>query len=511
MNPISTGLNMFAWLFLRLPLGFSLPFTAMSLGWMFGGFRLANEHLAAPVAAAVASFIESHVPGPIAAVLISDLEPFVHALVTIVLFALGFIAAYNVSAFINWILVILNLKPVSNPEGLPQTANGADDAQSPFKNIKQIGIVLAGGGAKGAYQAGAMKAIYRFLAKHGALTKVQVISSTSIGSWNALFWLANLIKPEKDWAERSVHERWWRSISAKSLTAPSWYVPFFRNAFLSSFPWQQSFDRLFGRPEVRQQLLDSTIHFYLTRSDVRTAQLDCATNNPNPPKIPRVTYEYLDPHGDQGKFLEGVKAGVFASMDLPPLFPYAHRNDRYFEDGGVIDNLPISFPAAEGCDLIFILPLNSNFEQPPNQRSVLARLLRVMDVRQGALERSGFKMLYLYNELAALRRQLACAAPEVLAAASVHEEMQHANAPLNFALHRRNELINVFAICPLREFVEETLDTRELWKHEEAGIAFEVMANATASVLPDFKFDGQDAVRVALVSRGGNITWDEKF
>jgi len=65
----------------------------------------------------------------------------------------------------------------------------------------------------------------------------------------------------------------------------------------------------------------------------------------------------------------------------------------------VIDNLPITFPAIEACDLIFILPLNSDFEEKPNQKSVLARLLRVMDVRQGVLERSGFKMLYLYNEL----------------------------------------------------------------------------------------------------------------
>jgi len=29
-----------------------------------------------------------------------------------------------------------------------------------------------------------------------------------------------------------------------------------------------------------------------------------------------------------------------------------------------------------------------------------------MDVRQGGLERSGFKMLYLYNELAALRKHV---------------------------------------------------------------------------------------------------------
>ena len=510
MNPLSTGLNIFAWLFIRLPLGFSLPFTAMSLGWIFGGFRLANEHLAEPLSRAAASFLASQFHGPIGGPLISDLEAFVRAGGVIVLFAIGFVVAYNVSAFLNWVLVISRLKPVPYSDGPPQIAAEVPDAKNPLKTIKRIGIVLAGGGAKGAYQAGAMKAIYRFLAQHNALTKVCVLSSTSIGSWNALFWLGHLIKPEADWNKRSIHERWWRSISAKSLTAPSWYVPLLRNAFLSSLPWQQCFDRLFGRLDVRQQLLDSNIHFYLTRSDVRTAQLECVTNNPAPPPIPRVTYEYVDPHGDPATFLDGVKAGVFASMDLPPLFPYAQRNNRFFEDGGVIDNLPIGFAAIEGCDLIFILPLNSDFEAQPNQRSVLARLLRVMDVRQGALERGGFKMLYLYNELAALRRQLTAVAPEAPAAALAQQEIGR-TSPLTSALQRRNELINVFAICPLKEFVEETIDTRELWKRKEAGVAFEVMGNATASLLPVFNFQPQDAVRVALVSRSGNISWDAQF
>ncbi len=342
----------------------------MSLWWVFGGFRLANDHFAAPVTAAVGSILESLLPTPIGLSLVSGLEAFIHAAVIIVLFALGFVVAYNLSAFLNWGLVISRFKPVPYTAGPPQIPKEAPNPHDPLRNIRRIGLVLAGGGAKGAYQAGAMKAIYRFLARHDALGRVRVIASTSIGSWNALFWLGNLIKPESDWDGQSIHERWWRSISAKSLTAPSWYVPFLRNAFLSSLPWQQSFDRLFKREDVKRQLLTSPIHFYFTRSDVRSGQLDCATNNANAPQIPRVTYEYLNPNADPAAFLEGVKAGVFASMDLPPFFPYVSRNNRLFEDGGVIDNLPITFPAIEACDLIFILPLNSDFEEKPNQRSV---------------------------------------------------------------------------------------------------------------------------------------------
>jgi hypothetical protein len=129
-----------------------------------------------------------------------------------------------------------------------------------------------------------------------------------------------------------------------------------------------------------------------------------------------------------------------------------------------------------------------------------------MDVRQGVLERSGFKMLYLYNELAALRRQVSSAPPQIPANTSEG----HAS-PLISALQRHNELINVFAICPLRAFVEATIDTRELWKRKEAGVAFEIMGSATAGLLPKFDFKPQDAVKVALVNREGKISWDEQF
>src|SRR5262249_9349709 len=124
------------------------------------------------------------------------------------------------------------------------------------------------------------------------------------------------------------------------------------------------------------------------------------------PKVKHRTHDgrrYLDPARGVDAFLEGIKFGVFASMDLPPLFPYMHSDDDFYEDGGVIDNLPIMFAAMNNCDLIFVLPLNSDFHAIQAHRSMLHRFLRVMDVRQGALEQGGLKTLYLYNEIAALR------------------------------------------------------------------------------------------------------------
>jgi predicted acylesterase/phospholipase RssA len=501
MRAISSALSILKWLFVRLPLGFSVPFSVASLCWVLFGFKYLNALIATPAAHAGAAFLQSHLSAAVSGALIDNLGEFLHAVLVIALFALGFIVSYNLSALINWLLFRANLKPAAFATGAPVVLEAAAPSVK-FADVKRIGIVLAGGGAKGAFQAGAMQAIYSFLRENGALDKVAVISGTSIGSWNGLFWLADLIES----ADKGpgIHERWWRSISIRALAAPSWYVPFLRSAFLSTAPWRRAFDQLFDRPEVREHLAASKIHFYFTYSEVRRGRLRCTTNNPHPPPIHRVEYEHPAGHGDSA-FIEGLKEGVFASMDLPPLFPFVRRGSMECEDGGVIDNLPVLFPASDGCDLIFVLPLNADFDAQPNRTSVLARLFRVMDVRQGALERHGFKLIYLYNELAALREHFR-AQPQPPQPQAASSDL------LSQSLARRNRVVSVFAICPSRQFVAETLNTQELWKHREAGTAFEVMQRATRKELQSFDFQRRDdKIRVKIVKPTGDVLLDEHF
>jgi predicted acylesterase/phospholipase RssA len=239
---------------------------------------------------------------------------------------------------------------------------------------------------------------------------------------------------------------------------------------------------------------------------VRSGKLECTTNNLNAVHIPRVHYKKLDSSKSVDKFMDGVKTGVFASMDLPPLFPYIKMDDDFFEDGGVIDNLPITFAAMEGCDLIFVLPLNSDFYAEPDERSVINRFFRVMDVRQGVLERNNLKLLYLYNEIAALRKHV----DDIRSVVDVPPDLPVTNT-LSIALSRTNQHLRIFAVCPLKMFVQGTIDTQELWKPRQAGVAFDVMYRTTMELLEQ-KFDpAQERIQVALVSREGDFTWDENF
>jgi NTE family protein len=409
--------------------------------------------------------------------------------------------------------------PAALPVGLAQTpapeqpAPGPSDAVAAtpagdFKDIKKIGIVLAGGGAKGAFQAGAMKALYQLLADNNALSKVQVISATSIGSWNALFWLADLIKSEN--GGQSAHEKWWRSIRITSLVTPSRWIPGRRNSFLDAAPWQSMFDEIFDRDEIRKKIVNSNIHFYLTRSHVRSGRLECVTNNPEPPEIRRITIIPIDRKKNPKEFLKDVKDGVFASMDLPPLFPYMEIDHSYYEDGGVIDNLPVIFAAIESCDLIFVLALNSDFTAEPDHRSVLRRFLRVMEVRQGALEHGSLKTQYLYNEIAALRNYTK-ALEGALTDAKVAWPKPVMSESLAMALNRTHEESKVFGICPHRTLVESMINTHELWKSQEAGRAFAVMHKETARALKKLFDPSHKKIIMALVDENVEPSWVSDF
>lgn len=381
-------------------------------------------------------------------------------------------------------------------------------------DFHKIGIILAGGGAKGAYQAGAMRAIYEFLEENNALDKVSMIAGTSIGAWNAMFWLAGLVKPPSEHA-MSVHESWWRSISWGRTAAFDNYWPLRGNHLLLSSPWQKSFDHIFVMPElIRKRLArlfaaDPPMHFYFTRSNVELGQLEFSTNWSGVFEVPgnlaingqrrpvvRHGQCYVIDGGDLDAAFTHVKQAVFASMDLPPLMPYMNftfDRDKWFEDGGVVENLPVWFGTEiEACDLLFILPLNADFAAPVSHNSIVKRMFRVMDVRQGVLERNSLKMVYLYNELADLR-----------SVAARHE-------PSAVAVQRNHEPVSVFSICPQQPLA---IDTSEFWKPKEAAHAFQLMYSETKAELDDnFAVHADPSwIRMTLVSPEGGRTYFDNF
>lgn len=428
---------LYRWTFKHLPRKFSVPLVALLAAYFLVAFPLALRYFVKPVAERLAGFVpvlkfpweevaEQYV-----------FKGIVEALLTVTFALLGVLLSYWVAALTYGMLrkgaagrVEIN-QPV--PPGRPAPLRRRE--KNPLEDYRRIGIILAGGGAKGAYQAGAMKAVYEFIEKCGAHDRVKMIAGTSIGSWNAMFWLTHQIKgPE---GKPGLLEQWWHQVDVQSVIRPDLYLPLRRNYFLSSQPWQETFEEFFVKNEGAREILEGLIshadqrpdrkhddcgkiHFYFTRSNVARGQLEFTTNRddlsdiqenlpigrrPRPP-VPPDAWEQARKVYAPGENVVDIFGSVFASMDLPPLFKYWPFGDKQYEDGGVVDNLPVRFGAElEKCDLLFVLPLNANFEQDVDTRSIINRLFRVMDVRQGVLERNAFKLAYLYNELAALRER----------------------------------------------------------------------------------------------------------
>ncbi|HKK28395.1 MAG TPA: patatin-like phospholipase family protein [Gemmatimonadota bacterium] len=354
----------------------------------------------------------------------------------------------------------------------------------------RIGIVLAGGGARGVYQAGALAALWEFLEREGALPYVRAVAGTSIGAWNAMFWLTGQVSDGE-------LARWWREAEPARLVEPARWFPWLRNYLLRDRPWREAFGPLFS-DRAESLLGGGPPWLYFTRTAVDRARVEVGTNRGPDYRYYRAApsgsgYEPVAPVVDEtlGRFairtFEELREAVFTSMDIPPVFPRFHdRRGLAYEDGGVIDNLPIRYATRfEGCNLLFIFPLHASFEQRHSERSILRRLGRVMEVRQGALERDALRDISLYNELIGL------GAPS--RRADIHVKP-----------------VTSFILAPSRELPIGTFD---FWKLPGGGSeALACSRAATRAALEAFEFDTADrSVRMQVFGPEGRPSETHDF
>jgi NTE family protein len=510
-------------LLLRLSPRFSVPTALAFLGWLVVPFPWLVDRLVPRLSAA---------PWPLPAALWDalNLGTVIAALLTLGLAALGALLALWIGTAAYR---VLPPRPVAwfRP-GSPPSAVLLRPAR-PLGRYGRIGVILAGGGAKGAYQAGSLRALHRFLEERGALGSVRMIAASSIGAWNACFWLAGRV----DDGEPGTLSAWWHGVDLSEIVAPTYYVPAWRNYVLSADPWRTAFRKLFVEdPASRERLLQhleapdapDALRFYLTRTNVERAHLEFTTNRRDSEGIDNFT-------GSRGplvppdrwrsaRTLVDLEQALFASMDISPLFEYARIGDELFEDGGTIDNLPIAFGTGiEKCDLLFVLPLNASYAAAAEGRSILKRLQRVMTIRHGALERKALKDVYLYNELAALRE--ACGGngdgpaggfhPDAIPSTeipvqTVEGRLEAARRTLaERAMRRVHRPVQIFAVAPDEPLA---LDTVEFWRTREAGRAFRLMDEHTGYELEKFDFDAPpNWIRVALIGPQGEVRYLEDF
>lgn len=238
-----------------------------------------------------------------------------------------------------------------------------------------IGLVLSGGGAKGAYQAG----VLNYLVEIGF--EPDIIAGASIGALNGAV-LAS-IKPFREAVER-LNELWdvlasekFLIINQKALLQVAsyglspflpqyakWLLDFIISEGLvkdqNSFFNPQPIEKLL-RNHVDAQSLREGIEFWVTVFPALG--------------IPGLPYDLLDQFanllraavGTQSHWLrvqdfqddETLYNVLLASAALPIAFPTREINGRKYIDGGLADNVPLKGLAARGCTHAVVIHLSN--------------------------------------------------------------------------------------------------------------------------------------------------------
>jgi NTE family protein len=226
---------------------------------------------------------------------------------------------------------------------------------------KQLAFVLSGGGARGALQAGALRALLE------AGIRPDMLVGTSAGAINAAY--------------LAVHGM---NLASVESLAQAWHDAAYSDLLTSNYVWAtlSTFFNRSGRGGYQRMR-----HFFIAHGlapelrfgdlqDVRlivvAAELNCGCP---------VLYG-TDPQ-------QVVLDAVLASAALPPWVPPIEHEGQILVDGGLISNLPIEPAVTQGATEIIALELADTREIPAEARGwlpFLSKLRNMAERRQAELE-----------------------------------------------------------------------------------------------------------------------------
>ncbi|MGB8328912.1 MAG: patatin-like phospholipase family protein, partial [Polyangiales bacterium] len=247
------------------------------------------------------------------------------------------------------------------------TTNRRDVAVPDLKT----GLVLSGGGARGAYEAGVLAAVFDVLRRAGRLERApfQICCGTSVGAIHAAYLGARSHCPreglhalEHTWTGLRLHR--FLRMDPVGLMAPSKLRVRLRRtdgstgallarAVLNPAPLDALIRSSISWAQLRQNIDEGRIIALMiaalqVRSGRTTIFSDLAPGVSLPPSVDRrreVVHAKL------------TADHVLASAALPGLFPTRKIGDSYYCDGGVRFNTPIAPALRAGADRLLVIPL----------------------------------------------------------------------------------------------------------------------------------------------------------
>jgi len=263
-------------------------------------------------------------------------------------------------------------------------------------------LVLSGGGARGAYEAGVLRYLRGELAEAlGAQPRIDLICGTSIGAVNACFLASHADRPELQgdalvdvWRSLRLEDvfHWsalrlaslpvyvWRQLRATRLRQVSWRI--------SDFLWPEALSRVVERgvdwDRLHRNLREGHLHaLTVSATDLGTGRAVVFVETRGP--LPRWS---RDPLVEVRARHIGPEHAL-ASGAIPLLFRPVRIEGSWFVDGSVRQNVPLAPAIRLGAERILVIalrqqartaapPLPSTNTEPPTTAALLGRILNAL-------------------------------------------------------------------------------------------------------------------------------------
>jgi NTE family protein len=232
----------------------------------------------------------------------------------------------------------------------------------------EVGVNLSGGGARGSYQAGALRALSEILKEQGLLrgggNPLKYWSAVSAGSINASVCVAGIQDLEA--ATKQLCELW------TNVTPEQVYLSDAKSLSSNGMRWIK--DLTFGsftKEKSAKSLLDTKPLWDLIDKNINYANLDANIKSGLVRGLACTAYSYfnnrtvtfLNSTNELGwnkprRYSVNVPIRtehIVASCSIPMLFPSTHIGNEYFADGSFRNTSPISPVIHMGAKKIFVI------------------------------------------------------------------------------------------------------------------------------------------------------------
>ncbi len=236
-----------------------------------------------------------------------------------------------------------------------------------FQNIKllfnhKIGLVLSGGGAKGAYQIG----VFHSLKELGISSLVKVISGTSIGALNSVLFLTD---NQETWLET------WKDANFKNFLSSRQYKNTGKRtlADISEFlktPIEKIINDWEHSSDIEEFVLKQDINFFSQNGFIRVLKkhIDLEIIASSPINTYACAYNIDTYQPEYFNLKEASRKDrlriLLASACIPFMYKPVVINNRKYLDGGIyiplyksdnVVNTPVKPAFDENCDIIIVV------------------------------------------------------------------------------------------------------------------------------------------------------------